>query len=735
MTRLVRLTARPWNALVGTASSPPAGQRVLCLVLVATLLGFAAQGAVATEGQSLEVAGAPGSVAVRVAVEDLDTLPLEIQGQFDPCASEVDAAGKRHAILFLNADQRREMSRQRVLFDDLGPVAEHLRRFAPLRTLQRNSVPSIEKYFTAQELKEIRAAAPAGRMGHPCINPNIVNLTYDEYHPPATGDCLLLNLTNRFPDLVEMVVIGESIEGRPIHALKITDEPLRDDPTEESIVFTGITHAREWVTYEMMLYLAESLLTRYETDSRIRHIVDNSVVWLVPVVNPDGHLYSWNEERFWRKNRRPDPMCDGVDINRNYDYDWGMAGSHGFQCSETYRGAFPASEPETQAIQELLQDQKPAVAVSYHNYSQLVLFPWGHTTQVTPESFTSLRAMGHKYSDLVYDHSGFSYTPGQSSYTIYLTSGAFDDYAYGAQGALSFTPELRPASFLDGGFALPEDQILPTLEENFEAALWLMTTVADARFIRNPRSDRLIEFRGRAGHDLALPLTPANQDPEVSVHFPSSHREAFTTWMDDREHAPPFWGDLFHDVEAMGSGGGYRVWLPNEPILAGWAESLRRYKALPGVFEDGAEIMLSNVEKGAPNFLGIPSLEPVKMSDIVVFRRELDLSRRLGERIIETRSALQDMERANPWINWRWAYRGDDGEIRYAHPLGRGGADPYVYPFRTYRVVVNKTSFTFASSRDRVFLLRFPGTGSGAAQVQGEREANPGLDQAISPSR
>ena len=106
----------------------------------------------------------------------------------------------------------------------------------------------------------------------------MIHLDYDRYHTPTEGIDFFSNLAQAFPDIADLQSIGTSIEGRDIWALKITDDPQTVEPEEERVLFCALHHAREWATHEMVLYLAEHLVTRYDTDLRIKHIVDNAVV-------------------------------------------------------------------------------------------------------------------------------------------------------------------------------------------------------------------------------------------------------------------------------------------------------------------------------------------------------------------------------------------------------------------------------------------------------------------------
>lgn len=636
---------------------------------------------------------------VRIA---LDRVPAELVDQMDPCAIDREADGV-YAVFFLEPEQ---LARLEVDHERIGTLSDYVGQFLPNKTMRRKAIASLTRLgFRRAGIRPGRGddggtGAAAG-----------VSLEFDEYHNLDEGVEFLHDLAEAYPDITQLLSIGQSIEGRDIWALRITDQPELIEPEEERILFTGVTHAREWATHEMMLYMAQYLVTGYDSDPRVREIVDNSEVWLVPVVNPDGYEFTWTSNRMWRKNRRDNSgICEGVDLNRNYSHGWGGNGSSGSTCSEIYRGSAPASEPETQAIENLLADQMFAIAISYHSYGQMVLYPWGETLYVTPQSYPSLRAIGKKYAKLILESHGTQYTAGQGSYTIYVVSGDFDDHAYGAQGALSFTPEMRPATSALGGFLLPENQILPNNQESMVAALWLMENVAGAVEMSNAFSESLIESPGIGSLMFSLPFTPVNQSPVRSLGFDPFFQDQFQSWLADYQHQPPYWGALNVDFEACGAGGGYV--LENTADTLNWSLSLNTYKVLPNVFEDGAEVMLSTVEPGV-NVVGIPAAEqPVLLRNVSIIERVLrpvgDGNIAIEEDVLSERIALEDADSASPWIDWRWTYVDSQGVEHVSHPGGDGGASLYVQPFRSYFVDVEVPSWNLPSSVSSVYLLRFP---------------------------
>ncbi len=291
------------------------------------------------------------------------------------------------------------------------------------------------------------------------------------YHTYAELQTELPALAARFPGLARVSVVGKSVEQRDILGIKISDN-VESEEAEPSVLLVGGHHAREWISVDVPFLLAEYLLENYQTNARVKDLVDNGEIWVIPLLNPDGHQYSVISDRLWRKNRANNgDGTFGVDLNRNYSHQWGGPGSSGDTFSETYRGPQPFSEPESRALRDLSVNRQFAALISYHNYSQLVLFPWGYTNTPAPDA-TLLDQLATTMADSILQVHNKRYTPQQSS-DLYLASGDATDWLYGTSQVPAFTIELRPRSAFPG-FALPESEIQATFEENLPAALFMI---------------------------------------------------------------------------------------------------------------------------------------------------------------------------------------------------------------------------------------------------------------------
>ncbi|HDR06417.1 MAG TPA: hypothetical protein ENN88_02175, partial [Candidatus Coatesbacteria bacterium] len=214
---------------------------------------------------------------------------------------------------------------------------------------------------------------------------------YGGYRTIAEMEAELVELAQAHPNIFYLFSLGPSYMERDIWCMKVSDNPTQDEE-EGKLFIHGNTHAREIMTLEIPMYFLNRIARDYYTDPELARLIDSHEVYVVPSLNPDGHVYV--EEHHdgspygWRrKNMRPP---DGVDLNRNYGHMWGYDdhGSSPNPWAATYRGTAPFSEPETQAVHTLFQRVGFDFAMSYHSFGELLLLPWGYVNQPTPDEET-----------------------------------------------------------------------------------------------------------------------------------------------------------------------------------------------------------------------------------------------------------------------------------------------------------------------------------------------------------
>lgn len=263
---------------------------------------------------------------------------------------------------------------------------------------------------------------------------------------------------------VKVYDIGQSHERKPIQAVEI-----RNAGTNGHYVWIdSCTHAREWITVAVALYIIETVLL---TQPKVNIII-------VPVLNPDGYEYTWTTDRMWRKNRRmykasthlrymPD-RCNGVDLNRNYDINFGGEGASNNPCSHLYHGPDPFSEPEVRAVAEMIYYLRNRIKlfVSLHSYNQLWAAPFAYTKDPTSHVEHHMDIL-QEVQRAVYSVDGVTYRIGPLSKALYVGSGFAMDWVYSKVGIVNaFLAELRDKG--QYGFLLPKEQILPTAAETWQ---------------------------------------------------------------------------------------------------------------------------------------------------------------------------------------------------------------------------------------------------------------------------
>lgn len=298
--------------------------------------------------------------------------------------------------------------------------------------------------------------------------------TYDEIN------AYMQTLATQRPELAQRFSAGQSLENRTIYGIRLTG--VGGTANKPAVLFSGCQHAREWAAPSTTMFIADRLVNLYDTDPGVRSLLDRAVVYIVPIVNPDGYVYTWNTNRLWRKNRRNNGNGTfGVDLNRNWSTGWGLdSGSSGSGSSETYRGTAPFSEPETQVLRDfVLAHPELDAHIDFHSYSELILWAWGYQTGSPPNPAGAILAdVGTRMQTAIADTHGHVYTAGPAGDTLYLASGVFPDWSFQERGLISYTIELRPDSNSADGFILPASEIIPTGEENFAAIKELIGYVA-----------------------------------------------------------------------------------------------------------------------------------------------------------------------------------------------------------------------------------------------------------------
>jgi hypothetical protein len=281
-------------------------------------------------------------------------------------------------------------------------------------------------------------------------------------------------VAKQFRRFVKLEVIGRTIQGRQIIALKVTDHANRTpDGKRPAVLYMSNQHAREWISVEVNRRLLHWFLDQRKAGNpEIVKLLKSTELWFIISANPDGYQYTFDHERLWRRNLRDNDKdgaitgADGVDPNRNYDAHWNYdnEGSSTALSSDTYRGTKALSEPETRAAVRLIDRIKPKFLVNYHSYGPLILYPQGWQVG-TPDADNPIYA-ALAGTDATPGIPGFD--PGISADELYVTNGETTDYADVHAGSMAFTPELEEGC-VGCGFVFPDDEGL--IQAEFEKTL------------------------------------------------------------------------------------------------------------------------------------------------------------------------------------------------------------------------------------------------------------------------
>ncbi|RJP76297.1 MAG: hypothetical protein C4524_10300, partial [Candidatus Zixiibacteriota bacterium] len=326
-----------------------------------------------------------------------------------------------------------------------------------------------------------------------------------------------------YPNLcTQKVSVGQGWNNNPLWMVKISDNPDIDEDEPEAF-FDALHHAREPGSYTATLYSMWWLLENYGTDPEATYLINNRELFFVPVANPDGLLYNQqiapNGGGTWRKNRRNNGTSYGVDLNRNYPYQWGYdnIGSSATPSSETYRGPSAGSEPETQALMNFINGRSISTAMTVHTASNVYICAYGYAN-VLPEHY-----------DVHLDYMSYAarlngYDVGTCYSIMYASNGRTQDWQLHQHDIINVEPEIG-----SHGFWPALTYIMPEARENLDCFLnqfWcaggqVVMTALDVQdgYLEPGQTENLIAtvFNRGWGTSEAITFAVSTMDPYVSI--------------------------------------------------------------------------------------------------------------------------------------------------------------------------------------------------------------------------
>lgn len=340
-----------------------------------------------------------------------------------------------------------------------------------------------------------------------------------QYLDPGEIAQALQTYNAAYPSITRLVSIGQTEEGRTIWALKISDNALFDED-EPVVLFNGQHHAREVMTSEVTMDLIDYLCTRYTTDPVVNNWVNNLEIWVIPMLNLDGVNHVFTSYTLWRKDRHDNnsPLCPGIDPNRNYDAFWGACfGSSGWACMDTYRGAYPAESFCVTHICGLAEQVRPIFEISYHSYSELVIYPYGCDGDYTPDH-EAVALVGQTMASLIQRDSGsMGYTPGLGWEILYATDGSDTDWYYAQFGTFAYVIEMNAdAQGFQPNYASWRDSTVQRLRASWQYLLNRVHGPGVTGIVRDACTNEPIV--GAVVNIQEIPLTPVEM-PRITDSY------------------------------------------------------------------------------------------------------------------------------------------------------------------------------------------------------------------------
>lgn len=255
----------------------------------------------------------------------------------------------------------------------------------------------------------------------------------------------LYTMEKTYPDLIHICKIGTTYEGRDIVLAKISKQVDKADE-KPAMLFTGSVHAREWIGHELALKFIEYVAQNQNIDPELEKALEESTLYMVPCLNPDGYEYSRKHFSFWRKNRRVNhDGTIGVDLNRNFSIGFVKQSN---TSSNVYGGEEPFSEAETTAMKNFVDTHSNiAIAFDYHSQGN-VFFPAHKFKHEAELDGTDMNVLCANMNDEISKVTGRKYGIHRGKPPAQLISGSGREYYY-SKGIISIVVEVGTKNIPD----------------------------------------------------------------------------------------------------------------------------------------------------------------------------------------------------------------------------------------------------------------------------------------------
>lgn len=173
---------------------------------------------------------------------------------------------------------------------------------------------------------------------------------------------VLKTLVERHPKISKLYDIGESIEGRKLWVIEISDRPGVHQILKPEFRYIANMHGNEAVGRELLLNLAKLLLENYGTNSLVTALINSTRIHLLPSMNPDGYELSKEGDCESETGR---PNAQEYDLNRNFPDRFGET------SLDNYR-----TQPEVAAVMKWSKEHQFSLGANLHGGSLVANYPY-----------------------------------------------------------------------------------------------------------------------------------------------------------------------------------------------------------------------------------------------------------------------------------------------------------------------------------------------------------------------